>query len=310
MTSCAFFPKSLVYYKSPAVSARIVDADTDEPIEGATVQVRWSALRHYFPEGIDSTNIHIATAETDTNGIFTTPAWGSVAVAREWHYYEFDPMVSFSKPGYGSSYRDNHNNQEFVTTTAMPFIPVKLELPSWAGEELELGRTNRCLHPTLSTNAVPEILSNSLAYYVVREDIIDGGRFVDTVDFPKVGYIRFTPELTITRIKSFSTNEPGGDFWHVINLPLDQSLKSGFSITLFQGDANQAAKLERKNIGHRNLLLMLDDKPLAVTYMIADANSPDSISTKYAPQTIYLPLRKHQNIQEINDALKKLVHSK
>src|SRR5438132_12324333 len=141
-------PKTPVYYRSPAVSAVIVDAFTGKPIEGATVQVRWSALRPRGWHGSDSMDIHIATVTTDSNGVFTTPAWGTVAVAREWRYYSFDPMVSFSKPGYKPSYKDNHDNQDSVTSSAIPFFPVTLKLPSWANSVCELDREAGNIRPT------------------------------------------------------------------------------------------------------------------------------------------------------------------
>jgi len=136
--SCTLIaPKSSVHYRSPEVSAVIVDADTGKPIEGVKVEVSWSALRPKYFEGSDLTNLHAATVVTDTNGVFTIPAWQN-AVAREWRYYEFDPMVSYSKSGYKSDYKDNHNNQDSVTPHALPFVTVTLERPSWNGQRLPL----------------------------------------------------------------------------------------------------------------------------------------------------------------------------
>jgi len=170
LTSCSL----PVYYKSSPISATVVDAYTGQPIEGATIQVRWSALHHKWPEGADSMDIHTATTTTDKNGLFTIPAWGPVGAARKWHYYDFDPMVSFSKTGYKSAYKDNDNNQDSVTSGAIPFLSVTLKSPSWAGNNLELESLDNNAHPISSTNTLSsisdEVLSNSLSYYVVHKN--------------------------------------------------------------------------------------------------------------------------------------------
>jgi hypothetical protein len=127
-----------VHYQSPEVSATIVDADTGKPIKDATVQVRWSASLPKGWEGSFFYNLHTSTTTTDTNGMFSISAWGPVALARNWHYYEFDPTVSFSKLGYKSAYKGNDINQDSVTTHALPFVTVTLDRPSWNGERLPL----------------------------------------------------------------------------------------------------------------------------------------------------------------------------
>lgn len=309
-------PKTSIYYRSPEVSAVIVDAYSGQPIEGARVQVNWGALRPRGWHGSDSMDIHTADATTDKDGHFTIPAWGPIAVAREWRCYEFDPTVSFSKPGYNPGNEGNRDNQDSVTSGVIPFLTVTLRLPSWAGNNLELtSLTNSRL--VSSTNTLSRmsdaVLSNSLTYYVVREQMVEGGRFIDTPDFPGVGYIRPEPDSIIMQIQSFSTNI-GKDLlygnWHVMGIPAEQSWASGFSITLFKEDAIKVAELNRKNIAKRDLLYMLGNQPLAQCYMAMNASDSASIQLPTGPQTIYLPLRNHQNLQEINKALQKLVRHK
>jgi len=194
---------------------------------------------------------------------------------------------------------------------AMPFIPVKLELPSWEGYDLGLDLQGRKIRPASLINAVPEILSNSLACYVVARDLIDQGRFIDTPDFPKVGYISSRPQLVITNLHSFATNAQGGNYtWQIIDLPANQSFALRLSMTFFQADANKIGRLERRWIGQKNLLFMLDNRPLAEIYLTEDADSPDEFSTVYAPRTIYFTLRQQSNLQETAGALERLVRSK
>jgi hypothetical protein len=125
------------------VSGVVVDAATGKPIEGVSVEVSWSGLRekHFFSfeSEHEVKKIHVATAVTDTNGFFRIPAWGPVAVAREWRYYDWDPEVSYSKPGYVKpTFKENHNNQRWVTPFALPFGIVNLGRPSWNNQRLPL----------------------------------------------------------------------------------------------------------------------------------------------------------------------------
>lgn len=46
--------------------------------------------------------------------------------------------------------------------------------------------------------------SGALSFYVVSEEKIDGSRFIDTPDFPRLGYIAAKPDLVITRLAAVS----------------------------------------------------------------------------------------------------------
>ncbi len=310
------FPKTLIRYKCPSFSGIVLDDYTGRPIEGAKVRVSWGALRGRWPEGSDLMDLHTVTVATDRNGVYTIPAWESEA-AREWVYYEFNPNISVANPKEKPNpqieeiqrgLNQIHDESTFSANShGFALQTINLKPPEWAISEEEIRvRENPVAVPEITE----EVSSNSLTYFIVWNKMVENGRPIDTVDFPKIGYIRPKPDLVITRIQSYTTNV-AKDFlymnWHVIGMPDDQPFASGFSITLFQEDAKKIAELERKQIRSRNLLFMLGDKPLAETYMATDAGSADSIPIPIGPQTIYLPLRNHQNIQEINDALKKLV---
>ena len=45
-----------------------------------------------------------------------------------------------------------------------------------------------------------------LSFYIVSQARIEGGRFIDTTELPKLGYIAATPELTITRLESVTAD--------------------------------------------------------------------------------------------------------
>lgn len=48
----------------------------------------------------------------------------------------------------------------------------------------------------------PKPAAKSLSLYVVNSTSVDGGRFINTQDFPKLGYIRPVPDLVIYRLKA------------------------------------------------------------------------------------------------------------
>ena len=43
-----------------------------------------------------------------------------------------------------------------------------------------------------------------LSFYIVSEEKIDGGRLIDTLDLPKLGYIAAKPDLVITQLVAVS----------------------------------------------------------------------------------------------------------
>jgi preprotein translocase subunit SecD len=86
---------------------------------------------------------------------------------------------------------------------------------------------------------------NTLRFYVVSDNLIAGGRYVDTPECPKVGYVSNTPDLIVTNLQSVSTN----------------ALMTVVEIQMFEPDAKRFADLTRQNIGHR-ILISLGDRPL------------------------------------------------
>ena len=166
------------------------------------------------------------------------------------------------------------------------------------------------------------VLFNSLTFYILHDKMVEGGRFIDTAVFPKLGYIRSKPEVVIAQIQSFSTNIINDSLrgnWHTIddtgdltNQPV--TLTPGFSITWHQEDAKRIAELARKNVhGHLLfILIMLGNQPLGLTYATESGLYPDSrpnpdVQLPAEPQTMYFLFRDHQNIKKINAALEKLV---
>jgi preprotein translocase subunit SecD len=141
--------------------------------------------------------------------------------------------------------------------------------------------------------------SATLTFYVVSEVKIDGGRFIDTVDFPKLGYIATKPDLVITQLMavtetvayaSMGTFDKDGK---LTETPFDQP---ALDIQILPADAQKFESLTERAIGKR-VVFMLGDMPLLAPQVMLP------IST----QTFQLT-GERSGLKVIEDALKKLVH--
>ena len=126
-----------------------------------------------------------------------------------------------------------------------------------------------------------------LSFYVVHDEKIEGGRFIDTSDFPKLGYIAATPDLVIRRLQSVTTNG---------SLPFSEA-RPGVFITLRSEDAPSFIALTERAVG-KQLLTMLGDTPL----MAPQVREPVRGATLMLTPGVETDSRKQA------DDLKKLVH--
>ena len=133
---------------------------------------------------------------------------------------------------------------------------------------------------------------NTLRFYVVSEEPITGGRYVDTPECPRVGYITNAPSLVITRLQSVSTNAS-----HVVHGDsAPEQIKTDVLIQMFQPDAKRFADLTRQNIGRR-LLISLGDRPLMAPVVQAPIESGN----------IQISLGEGKDAREIAAILKRFV---
>src|SRR5258708_1191825 len=105
LTSCSSMSNSAIRYVSPKFSGVVLDDYTGKPIEGATVQVSWSALRRTGNEhNPDMMDLCRVTTIADKHGIYKIPAWtNKVATAWKlygdgWEGYVDNPHLSISIP--------------------------------------------------------------------------------------------------------------------------------------------------------------------------------------------------------------------
>lgn len=105
--------------------------------------------------------------------------------------------------------------------------------------------------------------TNALRFYVITEQPVSGGRYVDTRDFPKLGYISNAPSYVLARLQKVFTNDVTSvSFLHRGDkVEIETNTTPAVSITMFPGDAKAFAEFTRQNID-RKVVLILQDQPL------------------------------------------------
>lgn len=91
-------------YRGAEIRARVVDAETQAPLEGVYVVARWD-LHHWLSRG--RTPLHAAEAVTDVRGEFYLPPWGPKPRPAFTELWGGDPRLLFFKPGYEVLARPN-----------------------------------------------------------------------------------------------------------------------------------------------------------------------------------------------------------
>ena len=108
---------------------------------------------------------------------------------------------------------------------------------------------------------VPGGAPDPLAFYIVSDDELVDGRFVDTHDFPKLGYVRPLPDLKLNRLKSVAAVpfQYGGR--QVGVPPLDELP----TVVVFFRDQDMPALTDfAHRAARKKVLLMVGDKPIGV----------------------------------------------
>jgi len=84
-------------YSGAEIRARVVDAETQKPLEAVFVVARWD-LSQLMTRG--HTPLHAMEAITDANGEFYFPPWGPKPRPTFSRLWGGDPLLIFFKPGY------------------------------------------------------------------------------------------------------------------------------------------------------------------------------------------------------------------
>ena len=115
-------PVHATTYSAEAINAQIVDAKTNQPLEGVVVVAHWEVDRvvptfvPIMPFGNDPRGpfqLQIMETVTDANGRFHFPAWGPLPVPPLAALGDRDPHLIFFKEGYVPWAISNHHPSTF-----------------------------------------------------------------------------------------------------------------------------------------------------------------------------------------------------
>jgi preprotein translocase subunit SecD len=145
-----------------------------------------------------------------------------------------------------------------------------------------------------------ETTNATLTFYVVSEEKIEGGRFIDTPDLPKVGYIATKPDLAVTNLEKVCPQKMAdyaimGDKngkHTIVPSPSPPSL----AVTLQSEDAKRFTALTERSIG-KQLLVMLGEKPLTAPRVMAPIEGG----------CFLIQFHDQANLKKTEDDLKKLI---
>ena len=119
-------------YSAKEIRGQIVDAETNQPIEGAIVVAQW-VLFHIGPGGHKS-RLHIHETVTGKNGHYVIPEWGPKVRPPMTELHNRDPEILIFKSGYEPMAVSN----ALVSTVR----PDSLRVSEWDGRVIKLKRVS------------------------------------------------------------------------------------------------------------------------------------------------------------------------
>ena len=146
----------------------------------------------------------------------------------------------------------------------------------------------------VSTGAPPEPLGDrtnggrptTLKFFAVSTHPVKGGRFIDTEQLPKLGYISSTPELTIDRLKKVTLEQQ-----RVEQPGAPSRMVWAFKCEMDEEVAAQFKAITTTNVG-KPLLIVVGDEPI-VAPMIVDPIPNGLVDIEVPDRTSMELLRKH-----------------
>ncbi|MEK7322119.1 MAG: hypothetical protein AABZ84_03455 [Pseudomonadota bacterium] len=129
LSGCA----SLQYSAEP-IEARVVDAETKQPVEGAIVTANWELVAGTLAGGPEVIKqMMVVEAVTDSNGRFSFPAWGpKINLHPEGGFRENAPQLLIFKSGY--EFWKGFND----TPGDHPYNFNSVQRSDWNGKTIEL----------------------------------------------------------------------------------------------------------------------------------------------------------------------------
>ncbi len=106
--------------------------------------------------------------------------------------------------------------------------------------------------------------TNGLCFFVVSDVPIKDGRFIDTAEFPKLGYISNAPNYVLTRLQEVRTN----DVTSVSHFEgtVTTNIYPAVSLKMLPSDAEGFAEFTHQNI-NRRVVATLRGTPLVAPWI-------------------------------------------
>jgi len=117
-----------------------------------------------------------------------------------------------------------------------------------------------------------------LAFHVVSDQPIDGGRFIDTQDLPKLGHIAAEPDLSVTMLEEVYPNS------------------GGLAVALGPEDTRAFASLTEKSIGKR-ILVVVGEQLISAPRIMAPIEGG----------RLLIEFPGHTDLKQAEDELKQLI---
>jgi hypothetical protein len=105
-------------YSSEPIEAKVVDADTGEPLEGVIVAAHWELVYGSFGGRVPAGQIKVMETVTDKTGTFRFPAWGLVENKTSGSLEEKSPRLLIFKNGYRYEGLTNKFERDYSTMSS------------------------------------------------------------------------------------------------------------------------------------------------------------------------------------------------
>lgn len=115
MTGCQ--GRSSVTLSAEPVAARVVDADTHQPLTGVVIMANWELHQGSFTGHAPPCAVDVEEAVTDENGNFRIPGWGPITVDSSCEMRDENPSMILFKSGYRVGGVDNNPMDPLKTVT-------------------------------------------------------------------------------------------------------------------------------------------------------------------------------------------------
>jgi len=118
--------------------------------------------------------------------------------------------------------------------------------------------------------------ASSISFYEVNDEPVAGGRYVDTRNLPKTGYIRNAADFVVTEVLSVERGQQ-------IHGTGSNDSREVLTVTLTEADAKHFAKLTERLMGKR-LLISVGNQPIIAPIVQAPIETGSFILDVQAPE--------------------------